>query len=136
MTLFHKVSKTCIKLCIKFEYKNMKQNNVNVSIVPDKCRIKEDETFPLKLRVTYKGIRKYYATGYDANLQDWEAIQKDNVRGKINQQSFVLREIRLNAENTAMIWTAFLLQNLKKHSFQSLLPLRTLKQHLKIVSTD
>ncbi|MEO8855158.1 MAG: hypothetical protein ABI359_15350 [Ginsengibacter sp.] len=37
----------------------MKQRNITVTIVPDKRRIKNDVTYPLKLRVTYKGTRKY-----------------------------------------------------------------------------
>lgn len=76
----------------------MKQNNVNISIVPDKRRIKEDETFPLKLRLTFRGVRKYYATGCDANLHDWQLIQEDKVRGKLKMKALSLLEIRLNAE--------------------------------------
>ncbi|HEU0228275.1 MAG TPA: phage integrase SAM-like domain-containing protein, partial [Arachidicoccus soli] len=76
----------------------MKQNNVNISIVPDKRRVKEDETFPLKLRLTFRGVRKYYATGCDANLRDWQLIQEDNTRGKLKRKALTLLEIRLNAE--------------------------------------
>lgn len=65
----------------------MKQNNVNISIIPDKRRVKEDETFPLKLRLTFRGVRKYYATGCDANLHDWQLIQEDKVRGKSKKKA-------------------------------------------------
>jgi len=34
----------------------MKQRNITVTIVPDKRRIKDDVTYPLKLRITIKGI--------------------------------------------------------------------------------
>lgn len=35
----------------------MKQRNITVTIVPDKRRIKDDVTYPLKLRITYQGER-------------------------------------------------------------------------------
>jgi integrase/recombinase XerD len=48
----------------------MKQRNITVTIVPDKRRIKDDVTYPSNSRVTYKGNRKYYATGYNASLKE------------------------------------------------------------------
>ena len=77
----------------------MKEQTVVVSIIPDKCRKKDDGTFPLKLRLSYKGERKYYATGYDANVQDWELIKADKARGSLKKKAFNLRAIRVNAEN-------------------------------------
>jgi hypothetical protein len=41
----------------------MKQDNVHVKIVPDIRRIKTASKYPLKLRISYKSERKYYATG-------------------------------------------------------------------------
>ncbi|MDR0793812.1 MAG: hypothetical protein LBE82_10920 [Chitinophagaceae bacterium] len=48
----------------------MKQCNVTVSITPDKRLVKRKGAFPLKLRITFKGERKYYARGYDANIKE------------------------------------------------------------------
>ena len=39
----------------------MKQERVNVKVAPDVRRSKNDERFSLKLRITCKGLRKYYA---------------------------------------------------------------------------
>ena len=76
----------------------MKQRNITVTIVPDKRRIKDDVTYPLKLRITYQGKRKYYATGYNASLNDYSLMMENKVRGKLRKTSFALREIQINAQ--------------------------------------
>jgi integrase/recombinase XerD len=76
----------------------MKQRNITVTIVPDKRRIKDDVSYPLKLRVTYQGKRKYYATGYNASLNDYSLIMENKARGELRKTNFVLREIQINAQ--------------------------------------
>ncbi|QES88033.1 site-specific integrase [Rhizosphaericola mali] len=76
----------------------MKQSIPTVSIVPDKRREKENESFPLKLRITYKGERKYYSTGHNASLDEWERLQTKNVRGKLKTLSNTLSEICVQAQ--------------------------------------
>src|ERR1017187_7060093 len=63
----------------------MKQSIITVSIVQDKRRIKDDATYPLKLRITYRGIRKYYATGYNTNLADYMLMKQDKARGDLHK---------------------------------------------------
>ncbi|MDR0793833.1 MAG: hypothetical protein LBE82_11030, partial [Chitinophagaceae bacterium] len=53
----------------------MKQNNITASITPDKRFIKKNGMLPLKLRITYKGERKYYATGYEKKALTLSEIQ-------------------------------------------------------------
>jgi integrase len=76
----------------------MKQRNITVTIVPDKRRIKDDATYPLKLCVTYKGKRKYYATGYNASLDEYLLMKENKVRGELRKTNFALREIQINAQ--------------------------------------
>jgi integrase/recombinase XerD len=76
----------------------MKQRNITVTIVPDKRRIKDDVSYPLKLRVTYQGKRKYYATGYNASLNDYSLIMENKARGELRKTNFALREIQINAQ--------------------------------------
>ena len=76
----------------------MKQRNIIVTIVPDKRRIKDDVTYPLKLRVTYKGNRKYYATGYNASLKDYSLMMENKVRGELRKINLALSEIQINAQ--------------------------------------
>lgn len=61
----------------------MKQGKVNISVVPDNRRKKNNERFPLKLRITYKGERRYYATGYDVSLTEWNIVNCINAKGKL-----------------------------------------------------
>ena len=76
----------------------MKQRNITVTIVPDKRRIKDDVTYPLKLRVTYQGKRKYYATGYNASLKDYSLMMENKVRGELRKINLALSEIQINAQ--------------------------------------
>ncbi|NIG52514.1 site-specific integrase [Chitinophaga sp. Cy-1792] len=63
----------------------MKQDKVNVKVVPDTRRSKTGERFPLKLRITYKGIRKYYATGFDATPEEWEQLNSTEAKGNLRR---------------------------------------------------
>lgn len=63
----------------------MKQATVHVKIVPDIRRIKTASKYPLKIRITYKGSRKYYATGLDVSDAQWEIINSPEVKGKFQK---------------------------------------------------
>ncbi len=76
----------------------MKQRYITVAIVPDKRRIKDNVTYSLKLRVTCKGNRKYYATGFNASLKDYSLMMENKVRGELRKMNFALREIQINAQ--------------------------------------
>ena len=64
-----------------------------MKIVPGIWRIKTDSRFPLKLRITYKGERKYYATGLDASPDQWEVIISSEVKGKFQKMRIDMAEI-------------------------------------------
>ena len=63
----------------------MKQDKVNVKVVPDNRRSKDSNRFPLKLRVTYKGDRRYYGTGYDASIEEWNIIHSTGAKGNLRK---------------------------------------------------
>jgi integrase/recombinase XerD len=71
----------------------MKQAKVHVKIVPDIRRIKTASKYPLKLRITYKGSRKYYATGLDVSDAQWEIINSPEVKGKFQKIRIEMAEI-------------------------------------------
>jgi len=75
----------------------MKQDRVNVKIVPDIRRIKTDSRLSLKLRITYKGERKYYATGLDATPDQWDVINSPEVKGKFQKIRIEMAEIEKKA---------------------------------------
>ncbi|MEZ2441719.1 phage integrase SAM-like domain-containing protein [Chitinophaga sp. RCC_12] len=63
----------------------MKKDRVNVKVVPDERRSKNDKRFPLKLRITYKGVRKYYATGYDSTEEEWDMINSADAKASLRK---------------------------------------------------
>jgi len=75
----------------------MKQDKVHVKIVPDVRRIKTGSKFPLKLRVTHKGERKYYATGLDVSDEQWEIINSAEAKGKFQKMRIEMAEIERKA---------------------------------------
>lgn len=61
----------------------MKKIKINVQVVPDVRRKLNDDKYPLKLKVTYKGERKYYGTGDAVTLKQWEELHQPNIKGKL-----------------------------------------------------
>jgi integrase len=61
----------------------MKPSIIYVKVAPDIRRTKEESKFPLKLRITFKGARKYYGTGFDATDGEWDSINSDAAKGKL-----------------------------------------------------
>jgi integrase len=54
----------------------MKNYAPTVSVMLDDRRAKENKLYPIKLRVTIKGERKYYPLGQDCSKEIWEAVVK------------------------------------------------------------
>jgi len=79
----------------------MKTDRVGVKVVPDIRRLKEKAKYPLKLRITYKGDRKYYGTGLDATDEEWEAIHQDNVKGDLRKIKLGIAEAEVKAATLA-----------------------------------
>ena len=63
----------------------MNQEKVSVKVVPDTRVKKANEQFPLKLRITYKGSRRYYSIGHDTTLQQWATINSANAKGELRK---------------------------------------------------
>jgi integrase/recombinase XerD len=76
----------------------MKKEKVSLKIVADIRRKKVDGRFPLKIRISYRGERRYYGIGYDASLEEWKLINSTDARGKLKKIRFAIVEIESNAE--------------------------------------
>lgn len=76
----------------------MKQDKVNVKVVPDVRRSKNDDRFPLKLRITYKGDRKYYATGYDSTDEEWLIINSSEAKASLRKIKQEISIVEKNAQ--------------------------------------
>jgi len=71
--------------------------NVNVQVVPN-LRAKADKRVSLKIRTTYKGIRKYYSTGYAASEMDWFIMNSTEAKNKLRQIRNAIVEIETAAQ--------------------------------------
>ena len=76
----------------------MKSDRVSIKIVKDPNGTKDDDTFTIKLRVTYKGNRRYYATSHNLKESEWEALNNENLKGKSKTLKNNLISIELEAE--------------------------------------
>jgi integrase len=56
-------------------------DNITTTILLDTRRKKKDNTFPVKLRVTFKRDQRYYKTNYSLSKQDFEKVTGDKPRG-------------------------------------------------------
>ncbi|HTN37105.1 MAG TPA: site-specific integrase [Arachidicoccus sp.] len=76
----------------------MKNNRAEAKITLDTRRIKKDDTYPVKLKVTFKRIRKYYNTTYNLTEQDWQLAKEPNTRGERRKLKLELAEIETKAQ--------------------------------------
>ncbi len=76
----------------------MKQSKVNVMVLPDTNRAKKDHRVALKLRITYKGKRKYYSTGYDASKEEWITVNSAEAKARLRRIKNAITEIEINAQ--------------------------------------
>lgn len=53
---------------------NHSKDGITVASVLDTRRAKESDEYPVKIRVTYRRVRKYYATGKNLTESDWEKL--------------------------------------------------------------
>ncbi len=76
----------------------MKQDKVNIKVGVDNRRQKDKKRFPLKLRITHKGERKYYSTGYDSTIEEWEIINTANAKGNLRKIKNAITTIENDVE--------------------------------------
>ena len=51
-------------------------NGITVAAILDNRRETKSGTYPVKIRVTYKRDRKYYSTGKNLSVSEWEKLEK------------------------------------------------------------
>lgn len=105
----------------------MKQDRVNTKVVPDTRREMNDGRFPLKLRVTYKGNRKYYGTGYSATVEEWAVINSDKAKGKLRSVKNAIAAIENDCQKCADEIIPFSFKQLEKLFFESRIGFENLK---------
>jgi integrase/recombinase XerD len=118
----------------------MKQNNAIAAIHPDKRRVKNDGLIPIKVRITFKGSRKYYATGYDVDLANWNLIRENKARGELKKTSTALFEIQVNAQKCCDTIENFSFLKFENAFFPKIAPIADLKtayqSYIKMLSVN
>lgn len=67
-----------------FTYEN---NGITVASILDQRKELKGKLFPIKIRVTFKRVRKYYSTGKKMSIDDWEKLPETRSRNKISVRS-------------------------------------------------
>ncbi len=96
----------------------MKAERISSRVVPDTRRQKNDETIPLKLRITFKGKRKYYATQFSLSEKDWEFLNAVSVKGKLRTIKNEIAKIEMEADKVANQITPFSFSQFENTFFQ------------------
>ncbi len=101
--------------------------NVLIKIVPDVRRLKNDDTIPLKLRITFKGERKYYGTGYSATNNEWQLINSVAAKGKLRNIKNEISAIEINAEKVISRINKFSFKEFEQAFFDKPIKYQTLQ---------
>ena len=104
-----------------FNYSN---NGITVSSILDSRRVTKDNLYPIKIRVTYQRIRKYYATGKYMTVEEWEKLP--------GTKSKKMQSIRLDIQNSFDIVKATVQRLLHEDGFS----FEALNSHLNKSTSD
>jgi len=69
-------------------------NGITVAAILDDRRKTKSGAYPVKIRVTYKRDRKYYSTGKNLSISDWEKLEKT----KSMEQLCVKKDLQITYE--------------------------------------
>lgn len=53
-----------------------RRDGISVLVVMDRRRKKNNGLYPVKVEVVYRRIQKYFPTGKDVSVQEWEMLWK------------------------------------------------------------
>ena len=67
------------------------KSKATTKIVLDNRRKKNNDVYPVKLRVTFQREQKYFPTGYDMTQEEFEKVLNGNARGELKETRMVFR---------------------------------------------
>ncbi|GAB3424804.1 tyrosine-type recombinase/integrase [Niabella aquatica] len=79
----------------------MKEQKILLQVVPDYRRVMKDDKYPLKLKITWKGQRRYYGTSFAVTKMEWEQLNSMEAKGKLKSLRNELSLIEARAEKIA-----------------------------------
>lgn len=68
------------------------KDGITIAAILDNRKANKEEKYPVKIRVTYKRIRKYYSTGKNLGVKEWDLLP--------DSKSRALREVRESIANS------------------------------------
>ncbi len=111
---------------------NSHRKGISIKAVLDKRRVRKSELYPIRIRVTYRRVQKYYVTNLELSVEDWEKLSKtkltdlvllrEEVRENFNLISNIIDELSDKQE--------FSFDNLKKKIIDRTSPSRNIDNNL------
>lgn len=101
--------------------------SVLIKIVPDIRRLKNDDSIPLKLRITFKGQRKYYGTGYSVTDDEWKVINSAEAKGKLRKIKNEMSAIETKADKVISNINSFTFKAFEQAFFDKVIKYQTLE---------
>lgn len=92
--------------------------SATISIILDSRRLKTNNKYPLKLRVTFERISEYYQTIFDLTKDDYEKLTASRISNELQSIRDKLKEIESTAENTLSNLSPFSLTEFEKDFIQ------------------
>lgn len=77
----------------------MNKNEVTYTTVLFTKQPKQDNTFPLKLRITYQRKQQYYGIGKSATKETWEKLKESNLKGELRKLKLAISEVEEGAKD-------------------------------------
>ncbi|MBY0425204.1 MAG: site-specific integrase [Cytophagales bacterium] len=71
--------------------------NATTAIIQDKRIVTNENTYAIKLRVTFNRVQKYYPLNFHLSVEDWEKMQQPNLRGKLKEIKLVCNKFEQRA---------------------------------------
>lgn len=114
----------------------MKKLKISAQVIPDVRRELQDNKYPLKLKVTFRGERKYYGTGDAVTLKQWEELHQPNVKGKLRTIKNNIVSIEEKAEEIIKKITPFTFLAFQDEFFDKPIKYETLKALFESIIDD
>lgn len=105
----------------------MKQAIIQVKVVPDLRRELKKSKYPLKLRITFNRERRYYGTGHKITLSDWDLLNSDKAKGRMQKLRNEIAEIETKATDMIRTLDGFSFSDFEDHYFDKPIKYESLK---------
>lgn len=92
--------------------------SATINIILDTRRIKKNDKYPIKLRVTFDHISEYYQTIFDLSKDDYDKLSASRISNKLQTIRDKLKDIERTAENSVTALNPFSFSDFKKDFIQ------------------